>query len=68
MTESKSEQRRTYEDPLIDELRAIRERLWRESGENLAIVAEQLRRIERQNPSRLVLRSSEPPPSERRSA
>ena len=56
------------EDPLIDELRAIRERLWRESGKNLVTVVEQFREIERQNPSRLVRRAPEPAPSERRSA
>lgn len=55
-------------DPLIDDIRAIRERLWRESGESIANVAEELRKIERQHVDRLVRHVTDRSGSERRSA
>lgn len=41
-------------DPLIDEVREARARMWRESGENLDALAEGLRQIDRVNAHRLV--------------
>ena len=48
-------------DPLIDEVREIREEISRECGHDLNKLFEELRRIQDQQPDRVVRRQSRAP-------
>ena len=48
-------------DPLIDEIRRIREEIGRECGHDLKKLFEELHRIQEQQPDRVVRRQSRDP-------